>query len=77
MKGKMSLEARDLINRMIQVDPKNRLGHDLESMGHLKQHPFFEGIDFDEVSDKSFVGLRAFIDSIKPAKFEEVKEQAR
>jgi hypothetical protein len=46
-------------------------------MGHLKQHPFFEGIDFNEVSDKSFVGLRAFIDSIKPAKFEEVKEQAR
>ena len=71
------MEARDLINRMIQVDPNNRLGHNLESLGHLKQHPFFEGVDFAEVSDKSYTGLRAFIDSVKPTKLEETKEQAR
>lgn len=28
----MSPEGKDLIDRMIQVDPKNRLGHNLESL---------------------------------------------
>jgi len=46
----MSPEAIDLVNRMLQVSPKNRLGHNLESLAILKQHPFFAGIDFNLVS---------------------------
>jgi hypothetical protein len=32
----MSKEAVDLINRMIQVNPTDRLGHDLKSVKVLK-----------------------------------------
>ena len=32
----MSPVAQDLVNRMIQIDPKNRLGHDLKSIAILK-----------------------------------------
>lgn len=52
----MSKEAQDLINRMIQLEPKNRLGHDLESTQLLKQHPFFNGIDWNAISQKNYEG---------------------
>lgn len=52
----MSKEAVDLINRMIQLEPANRLGHDLESTQILKQHPFFAGIDWAAISHKSYEG---------------------
>ena len=42
----MSIEAQDLINRMIQIEPQHRLGHNLESIQMLKNHPFFSGINF-------------------------------
>lgn len=53
----MSPVAQDLINRMIHIDPKNRLGHDLKSLSVLKQHPFFKGVDFGEVSKKKYKGV--------------------
>ena len=52
----MSKEAQDLINRMIQIEPNARLGHNLESTQILKQHPFFTGINFDEISKKDYDG---------------------
>ena len=52
----MSKEAQDLINRMIQLEPGNRLGHNLESTQLLKQHPFFAGIDWAAISHKSYEG---------------------
>ena len=54
----MSKEAQDLIGRMIQISPGNRLGATLETLAILKQHPFFAGIDFDEVSSPDFSGLK-------------------
>lgn len=54
----MSKEAYDLINRLIQLEPTNRLGHDLESLKVLKTHPFFTGIDFNEISQKKYVGVQ-------------------
>jgi serine/threonine protein kinase len=42
----MSTDAIDLINRMIQLNPDDRLGCNLESLAILKEHPFFNGIDF-------------------------------
>ena len=57
IEGIMSHFSQDLINRMIQIDPKNRLGHDLKSIAILNQHPFFKGIDFEEVSKKKYKGV--------------------
>ena len=63
----MSREACDLINRMIQIEPKHRLGHDLESIKLLKTHPFFEGIDFEEVSSRQYVGLAEMVKKCIPS----------
>ena len=52
----MSKEAQDLINRMIQIEPQNRLGHDFQSTQLLKQHPFFNGINWSEISQKNYEG---------------------
>ena len=57
----MSEAAEDLINRMIQIEPTHRLGHDLESVRLMKTHPFFSGIDFDEVSHKKYTGLKKLV----------------
>ena len=37
---------------MIQLNPGNRLGHNLETLQHLKQHPFFNGIDFAAIASQ-------------------------
>ena len=44
----MDPNCKDLIEKLLQLDPLDRLGakdteHDIEA---LKAHPFFEGIDF-------------------------------
>ena len=36
--------VQDLIKKLLQKDPAKRLGAD--DLKHLKEHPFFEGIDF-------------------------------
>lgn len=45
--------ARDLIDRILLQDPKERLGAGSEEEGNgysaLKSHPFFDGIDWDRV----------------------------
>jgi serine/threonine protein kinase len=46
----MSKDAEDLINKMIQINPEERLGCNLESLITLKKHPFFKGVDFEGVS---------------------------
>lgn len=54
----MSIEAQDLVNRMIQINPGNRLGHNLENIQILKGHPFFQGINFTDISKRDYTGLR-------------------
>lgn len=36
--------AKDLISKLLVINPLERLG--AIEMEHLKQHPFFEGVDF-------------------------------
>lgn len=62
----MSKEAEDLINRMIQLEPQHRLGHNLESIKMLKQHPFFNGIKFAEVSTPGFKGIKPLVEAVLP-----------
>lgn len=64
LEKKISMEGQDLINRMIQIDPTQRLGSSLDSMKVLKLHPFFEGIDFQAISKSNYKGLKAKIDPI-------------
>ena len=42
----ISYEAKDLIDHLLKLDPKRRMGTDIED---IKQHPFFEGIDWDNL----------------------------
>ena len=37
----------------MDLDPKKRLG--VENKNEIKQHPFFEGIDWDDVLNKRLV----------------------
>ena len=57
----MSPEAKELIDLMIQVEPTQRLGHNLESIAVMKSHPFFKGIDFAKVSSKGFKDLSGLL----------------
>jgi hypothetical protein len=52
----MSPDAVSLITSMIVLDPSERLGCTLESIKVLKEHPFFEGVDFEEVSREDYKG---------------------
>ena len=57
----MSPEAKDLINRLIQLEPFERIGATQESMKELKAHPFFEDIDFEKVSQPGFTGASELV----------------
>ncbi|KAL6071239.1 3-phosphoinositide dependent protein kinase-1 [Balamuthia mandrillaris] len=52
--------AKDLIQRLLVVDYAARLGaSDENSYDHIKSHPFFEGIDWERLSDTEPPTLRA------------------
>ena len=57
--------CRDLIDKLIQLDPATRLGApQMGGMELLKNHPFFHGIDFS--SDMRRIGLRRAIRETEP-----------
>ena len=49
------------------MNPTHRIGHNLESIKMLKKHPFFEGINFKEVSKSTYKGLKPLVLDILPA----------
>ena len=49
---KVSKTARDLIEKLFVSNPKKRLGY--KSADEVKNHPFFQGIDFDKVLRKEY-----------------------
>ena len=62
----MDAACRDVIDRLLQLDPKARLGapdteHDMQA---LMGHEFFEGIDFN--SDLSQLNIKQLLDETKP-----------
>ena len=50
-------EAKDLIDKLLQINPKTRLGtgrpgtpNDLQA---IKKHPYFRGIDFSQLTEQT------------------------
>lgn len=43
----MSPEAHDLIERLLDMNPKTRLGS--KGIEEVKNHPFFKGFEWDQI----------------------------
>ena len=52
---KVSEEAKNLIIKLLEKDPGTRLGK--EGLEEIKKHPFFYGINFDDLSKKKIKAL--------------------
>ena len=42
-------DAKDLISKILVKDPKQRIGYNSKDYSEIKNHPFFNGINFDEL----------------------------
>jgi 3-phosphoinositide dependent protein kinase-1 len=42
-------DAKDLISKILVKDPKQRIGYNSKDYSEIKNHPFFKGINFDEL----------------------------
>ena len=62
---------------MIQINPAHRLGSTLESIDKMKTHPFFEGVDFKEVSRPEYTGLKELVTTILPRRSEIFEDISR
>ena len=51
----MDEDAKDLINHLLIIDPKKRLGYGKDGSERIKNHIFFEGIDWDDIWNKRIV----------------------
>jgi len=47
-----SEEAKDLITKLLDLDPKTRLGAGKNGFENLKNHKYFEDIDWDDLENK-------------------------
>ena len=45
-------EAKDLITKLLNLDPKQRLGAGPNGFKNLKNHKYFEGINWDDLENK-------------------------
>ena len=49
---KLSVEVKDLIQKLLKRNPLDRIGSGHEGAMEIKAHPFFESIDWDDIFDK-------------------------
>lgn len=47
--GCLTPEGRDIIDKLLNPDPAKRLGSGPEGVNEIKKHPFFNGIDWDNI----------------------------
>ena len=45
-------EAKDLISQLLVPNPKNRLGHGKDGAQKIKDHPYFEGINWNDAWER-------------------------
>ena len=64
----MDADAKDLVERMLQLKPTDRI-----SITEIKQHPYFKDIDFAKVSEEGFDGAQELVKQ----KLDEIKEEKR
>eukprot|EP00828_Plagiopyla_frontata_P020799 TRINITY_DN2668_c0_g1_i2.p1 TRINITY_DN2668_c0_g1~~TRINITY_DN2668_c0_g1_i2.p1 ORF type:complete len:146 (-),score=19.08 TRINITY_DN2668_c0_g1_i2:52-489(-) len=55
MKPYFSQEASSLLNGLLCVDPKRRLGYSNDDAQEIKSHPFFGEIDWDKILNKKYL----------------------
>ena len=48
----ISKEAKDLIQKILIKDPKKRIGYGSKDYKEIKEHPFFKGINFDNLFEE-------------------------
>ena len=46
-------DAKDLISKILVKDPKQRIGYNSKDYSEIKNHPFFKGINFDDLEYES------------------------
>ena len=46
-----SEEAKDLINKLLVIDPNQRLGSGKYGIEKLKQHPYFKNINWEDLKE--------------------------
>jgi serine/threonine protein kinase len=51
---KISNEARDLIEKFLVINPTERLGYGPNGTDDIKNHPFFNGVDWDLAIQKKY-----------------------
>lgn len=56
----ISLECRDLLEKLLVKDPKQRLGYST-GMSDIKRHPFFKGIDWKMVERREYKQPHAYL----------------
>jgi len=59
----MSPDAKDLIDKLLTIDPSQRLG--ANGADEVKKHPFFKGIDWDNLyqAEASFIPFESHIEN--------------
>lgn len=52
----LSAEAKSLLSGLLQYHPTQRLGYGIKGLDDLKDHPFFEGIEWDFLIENDVAG---------------------
>ena len=53
-------EAKDLIQKILIKDPTQRIGYNSKDYAEIKSHPFFKGINFENLSEEPIPLNKAF-----------------
>ena len=53
-----SEEAKDLINKLLVINPKSRLGSGIDGVDKLKRHPYFKNIDWKDLEELKIHSLK-------------------